>query len=882
MAVRPEYFMAANGESPFYGAPQTIAEKAGLTEEPLQSEALPAGWLRQVWGVWEGWTPRDWQPRLQGWKIHISSIVADAQETLARVTRICVEHQVSFKFLPTKPGLIDANGKQGDRGSSGKFITIYPNDDAQLAVLLEALENTLKGQRGPFILSDLRYRDAPVYVRYGGIMAINSQDDSDQPVASIVAGPAHTFVPDERAPRFVLPEGVALPECLEASYARSRETTDSRLKAFASIKPLHFSNAGGVYKATLPDGTIRVLREARPHTGLDGRERDAVTRQEEEEQTLRELQGLPGVQQLVGSFHAWEHRFLELEYVEGVTLTSWIVLNSVLQTADDREAYAARVKHIARQFIDAVEGIHQRGWCLGDLHTGNVIVGPNDEVTILDLEDATRIDAPREVGFRVFEFCAPEEFTAEQADWYAVSRSIMMMYAADWELEVIAPDFWQRSMDLVEDQFGSESREQIESVLARFPRAEAHLLSPKITVSSPADPIPAAEAIDRLDAGIEWSRQFSAVGSFPGDVPQPGTNGAEVLGTGRAGVILARGRLERPVPERDIEMLEATAAKWGSEELPGLYNGLAGLGLTLSEIGRHDHAVAALRHALHMAQSRKRLDLFGGAAGVVTTAIGVAQAAGDGDLLEFALAEYERLHRTVDIPSAWASLTKRRGLLFGLSGIAVADLVAHLATDDSHYLSRAIDRVRAEVDACFVNSTGEMMVRDVENNRAMPYVEWGSAGVWLATMLAERVSGQPLLTPLERAGFAKACDSDFYIYSTLDHGRAGIVATLAVAGPEFELQASEQEAFLRATLMERESMAFVVGDGLIRLSSDYSTGAAGVALTLHSRLRQRPLDWMPLSKHLVDQISDLPIPDPDVTGLVADDAVALSGTGGEA
>ena len=144
MAVRPEYFMAANGESPFYGAPQTIAEKAGLTEEPLQSEALPAGWLRQVWGVWEGRTPRDWQPRLQGWKIHISSTVDDAPETLARVTRICVEHQVSFKFLPTKPGLIDANGKQGDRGSSGKLITIYPNDDAQLAVLLEALENTLK------------------------------------------------------------------------------------------------------------------------------------------------------------------------------------------------------------------------------------------------------------------------------------------------------------------------------------------------------------------------------------------------------------------------------------------------------------------------------------------------------------------------------------------------------------------------------------------------------------------------------------------------------------------------------------------------------------------------------------------------------------------
>lgn len=181
MGVRPEYFMATSVDSPFYGAPRRVDEMLGAGER-LQTEELPAGWLRQAFGVWEGWTPRDWRPRLQGWKIHVSASMACAVETLARTTRLCVERDVAFKFLPDEGKLADTNGKQADRGASGKFITIYPDDDAQFAELLEALEEALAGQDGPSVLSDLRYRDAPVYVRHGGIMALNMPDGNDRPI----------------------------------------------------------------------------------------------------------------------------------------------------------------------------------------------------------------------------------------------------------------------------------------------------------------------------------------------------------------------------------------------------------------------------------------------------------------------------------------------------------------------------------------------------------------------------------------------------------------------------------------------------------------------------------------------------------------------------
>lgn len=871
MGVRPEYFMATGPDSPYYTTGARRPLPAG-SDERLQAEELPAGWLVQQWTVWEGWTPRDWRPRLQGWKIHVSASVDCAVETLRRVTRICVRHSVAFKFLPTESFLAETNGKQADRGSSGKFVTIYPDDDGQLAELLAELEEALAGQQGPYILSDLRYGGAPVYVRYGGIMALHYPDERDRPVSAVVAGPALTLTADDRKPRFSIPDGVELPECLRAAHERSRQGTESRLRDFKAVAALHFSNAGGVYKATLPDGTRRVLREARPHTGLDGRGRDAITRQRDEETTLRELQGIPGVQRLIDSFQAWEHRYLELEYVEGRTLSAWVVQHSAYDVRDGgarKRAFAERAEGIVRRLVDTVARIHAAGWCIGDLHPGNVIVTESDDVVILDLEDATRIDAERAVGFRVFEFCGPEELTAEQADWYAVSRSIMLMYVSDWELEVIAPAFWDEAMRRVRREFGDANADQLDEVLGRFPHPARHLLAPSETVGLWPSRPDAETAIQALDEGIEWSRQYSATGSFPGDCLQEG-DVTESFGFGRAGVTWTRLRLGRPVPDGDLAALIRAADDAEPEATPGLLTGLAGIALALSDAGRHDAAAAAAGRALMGAQARHRLDLFGGLAGVLLAGFEVARAAGDDDLLSRVLATYERLHHGLrDGGSGLASLTHRRGLHFGLTGLALTDIAAHLAGGDPRPLDRAIERLADEVGACFVTSDGDMMVRDVDNNRALPYIEWGSAGVWAVVQVAERLSRQRLLDDDQRTAFARACSADFYVYPGLDHGRAGVMAVLSAAGDDQAAEVERQRDFLLDTVLHRDRMAFSAGDGFLRLSSDLATGAAGVALGLHCAHRRRPFDWLPLSAPTAGLLNSLPIPAAD--GLAPDE-----------
>ena len=848
MAVGIEYYQAATKDSPFYGRLRDLAEMARVPDRRLQKVELPAGWLVHKWEGWEGWSPWDWKPRMQGWKVHVSATPECAVETLARTTRVCVDAGVSFKFLPTLTELTESSSKNRDRGSAGKFITIYPDDDDQLGELLSVLAESLKGQEGPYILSDLRYvPDAPVFVRYGAFLGMQAPDVDDEPVESIVDPRDMRLIPDHRDPRVVIPDGVEVPEFLRAAYEASQQSCASRLDDFVSIKPLSFSNAGGVYRAELPDGEVRILREARPHAGLDGRNRCALQRQLVEEEVLRDLVGVKGVQQLRGVFTAWEHRYLEVDYIPGATLTSWLSYKGNLQESDPVE-YARQVVAIVDQLIGVVEAIHQRGWAFGDLHPGNVLVSDDGTVTMLDLEDASRLDSKRELGVRVFEYCADKSADARQADWFAVARCITFLYCLNFEIEAVSPAFWERCRRRVREVYGARAAEQLALVESRYGAGIRPVTASDVTVGVPSQRLSVDSGISGLLSGIEWSRQFGPDGAFPGDISQLTAGVHEVITTGRAGVVLAQQRIGVQPADGDVDALRKTAREWPGQEAPGLLNGFAGVALTLSEVGAQRDAVAAAEKALESAVGRRRLDLAAGQAGVILAALEVAKTVGDSELMDRAVAAYHRLDACL-VPdgSAWTALCRRRGLFWGLTGVALTDLVAHAVTGAEEPLARARVRLRADLDACVTTATGEVMIDDREKNRVLPYTEWGSAGVLLIASALERVTGEPVLTSQERDGIIKACSGEFYIYPGLDHGRAGILVTLTAAGDQYRAEADRQAGLLLDSLLTHDEHVLVIGDGLIRLSSDLGTGAAGVALALHAYRSQQPYLGLPIS-----------------------------------
>lgn len=186
------------------------------------------------------------------------------------------------------------NSKYAARESSGKFVTIYPHDETELQRALRDLDEQLGGVPGPYILSDLRWHEGPLFVRYGGFAPRHTYAD-DGALVPAIAQPDGELVPDVREPRFTVPDWVTVPSFL-ASQAQDRITAAQPDEfPYAVLQVLNFPNGGGVYLARrLTDGCEIVLKEARPHAGLDISGRDARERLRSERDVLWSLQGVEG------------------------------------------------------------------------------------------------------------------------------------------------------------------------------------------------------------------------------------------------------------------------------------------------------------------------------------------------------------------------------------------------------------------------------------------------------------------------------------------------------------------------------------------------------------------------------------------------------------
>ena len=104
----------------------------------------------------------------QGWKIHISSSLAEAYIVFSNVIPVLVNEQVPFKIIKSEK-LHEISLQKGfPREESAKLITIYPFSNNQAISLLKHLDLVLKDVDGQNILSDKRYNNnSNLYYRYG-------------------------------------------------------------------------------------------------------------------------------------------------------------------------------------------------------------------------------------------------------------------------------------------------------------------------------------------------------------------------------------------------------------------------------------------------------------------------------------------------------------------------------------------------------------------------------------------------------------------------------------------------------------------------------------------------------------------------------------------
>jgi serine/threonine protein kinase len=660
---------------------------------------------------------------------------------------------------------------------------------------------------------------------------------------------------------------VTLPDFLAPHLAARNAVTVADLP-YRIDRVLHFSNGGGIYVATdTRTGERVVLKEGRPHSGLDARGHDAVRRVEREHDILRRLAGIPGIPKVYDLFSVGEHRFLAMEHIQGLPLSRAIVrrypLTNVNAQRADVARYTAWALSVYEKVAATIQAIHERGLVYGDMHLFNVMVRgepttaeevearaaadaagdlPDDEpeIALLDFEVAAPIADGARPGLGNQGFSPPRGTVGPDVDRYGLACLRLALFLpmtnplwlwrpkARHYAEIIAEhfpvpaDYLAKAVQvIVPKDAPDEPSPTLEPDPARWPRLREQLTRAILASATP-------DRDDRL---------------FPGDIQQFSIGGLG-LACGAAGVLYALDATGAGRYPQLEEWLLRHATRPPTGTLPGLYDGLHGVAYTLEHLGHRQRALDVLDICLSEDWKSLGLDLRGGLAGVGLNLLHLADRTGEpalrvtarlvGDMVA------ERLGDEESVPEISGRDNPYAGLLRGSSGVALLLMRMYDETGDTGYLDRAAVALRQDLRRCLLRDNGVLEVN--EGWRTMPYLEVGSVGVGLALdeYLARRHDEQ--FAEASR-GAERAAQSTMYILPGLFAGRAGILLYLAgrSAAPATDPQVAKQVRGLSwHALRYADGIAFP-GMALLRLSMDLGTGTAGVLLALGAALHDRPV-----------------------------------------
>ncbi|WP_406207723.1 class III lanthionine synthetase LanKC [Kitasatospora sp. NBC_01560] len=887
--MRPaDYGQFCETDPVFYDRPGSGDDAAGLY--PPATGPVPAGWERSRDTVWVYLHPEGTTLPDQGWKVHVSGSLDEAPDIIGTVLDFCRTERISAKFLAGRETVLKANSKYAPRGSSGKLLTLYPRDPDELRRLLDGLTPLLAGRQGPYILSDLRWRDSLLYLRYGAFRQLYCLDEQGRTVSAL-RDATGTLVPDLRRPVFSVPEWVEIPDFLaEQIAARGGEAAAPEDFPYEIDRALHFSNGGGVYKARdRRDGRVVVLREARPLAGLDQYGADAVRRLHREGDMLRRLAGLDFVPQLFDHLKVWEHEYLVEEFIEGEKLERYLFTGRypLLRAAPEEAAlaeYTATALDFAEQLTAMLRTLHERGIAFGDLHPGNVMVRPDGRLALVDFELAFDLDGGTPPGFGAPGFISPAARTGRSVDDYALACMRLFLFLPLTFLIELDSAKAAQLAGAAAERFGL-SAGWAEGVVRDLAAATGGTLPPGAvepggvvsgavtsgTVVSgilppgtvpPAAVPPGAVAsgsderrsgaapapVDRRHVMDELAEGILAAATpertdrlYPGDPEQFNRAGVD-LAHGASGVIHALAVTGYPVPKEHVDWL-LRAARDSQVVRPGLYDGLHGAALALDGIGCEEEALDILARARALTRQRRELgvfgaDLAGGLAGIGLNLLHFAGRHGDRSLADEALAIGEEF-----ATGSGPLLGKGRvGLLHGGSGVALFLVRLHEHTGDGRWLDLAEGALARDLASSRSDEKGLLLTQD---NQSTAYLGSGSAGAAIAVRALLRHRPDARFTAAVEQ-LDQACAAEFFLMPGLFEGRAGLICALAAGDhPEADPQVDR----LAWHLVRHQGRSAVPGRQLYRLSTDLATGSAGVLLALHAASTRKGTTALPLLDH---------------------------------
>jgi serine/threonine protein kinase len=815
----------------------------------------------------------------QGFKVHVSATTFNALDVLDRVVPVCAAANVMFKVVADPLQLERLNNKHSDRARSGKFITIYPPETWQLKTLLAELDAQTAHLEGPYILSDKRYATSNVlYYRYGGFRLAEELGENGTRRAFIVA-PDGSKYHDDRVPNYILPPWVEepFPDQTDVSIEAATQKIGVR---FRIEKALRFSNAGGVYRALdLDTGLAVVIKEARPHVGArddgNGTVSDAISALSNETRVLSRLQHLACVPRLVDAFTEWEHAFLVEEFLPGVALASFRARSDFALLPfdpDDRERvlrFCRKFCGIAAGLIRHVSEIHAAGVILGDLSAYNLQIEPETlSLRFFDFETATI----------VAESSAPSKFAASwmapgysskarlnrgaitfEDDWYAAGMllySLVIPVQALFGIEESAKELFIGEIEQIVS-LPKHVRNIIALLWSGYPEQALACVEEYLLVSEPQSAVvhvrarPAPDQEPRELTSLRVDRALRGMGDYlqaiydtrrqdrlwPHDCMAFQTNPLG-LAFGACGPLLALHEIDGIYPEAALQWILDRFQNSHSVE-PGFYNGWAGIGWTMCQLGLTDAAEAACKFANQLGTQTTEANFFHGLAGQGRAHLEIFARTGKKLHLEYAI-ETARKIVTTGVRSSsgmyWPTSSHphgRCGFGYGTTGIAVYLLAVYRTTGDATWLDAAKAGFDHEMSTAMEARTHLTWPREGAGNNRDPYFLTGGMGIASALLELWKVTADEHVLHAAKSALEGAY-SRFSVMPGLFEGLAGHGTVLLdfheVTGDElYRSRAWEiAQSILCFQLGRPQGIAFP-GRGLVRISTDYGYGMAGIA-----------------------------------------------------
>ncbi len=820
-----------------------------------------------------------------GWKLHISANVASAENVLRQALPILLSEATSFKIAASVQHLRRLN--QGGGGSSqvGKFITIYPIDDATAVQLAAKLDAATHGLHGPNIPSDHPLRPGSlVYYRYGSF----SSDQLLQQLDGTIV-PAYRkdneLIPDQRLTRYTAPDGVVDP-FVDAGIA-STPPTPQRLIAsrYLLMSAIAASPHHIVYLGTDLDEARTCILKGPGYNGQQGSmDRSFAERLRREAQLLARLAPNPHIPAFYDLIQQAHDLFLVMEDVEGETLSDYV---NQLAT-QGRATPLHQVLTWGKELTALLETLHTQGFIYADMKSTNVIITPAGELKLIDFGSTNLIGKQ---GEGTPGYMSPQQAQGEALsvadDIYSLGALLYFMVtgvepggamrqgaALERHLALLRPDISAALQTII-------SRCLAASPERRYPSAaelDSALASAEPTAllqdaymdhnNAPAEHeshyrLLASKLLATLCASAEESANHSGLVWKSSHPLIYGLNTRDLY-AGNAGTVLALAELVAELGDTQSRTTLARGSQWlksapaiGPQELPGLYVGTAGVGAALLRAGQvlHEETLLAAasergRHILTLPYASP--DLFNGLAGRLRFHLLLWDEYGTEEHLQAALtcSSYlqqlasinERQEASWTIPGGYGKLSGQTylGYAHGAAGIADALLDLFAITGDEQLLP-------------LIQGTGRWLTRlalpalEDRSGVTWPAVEGGtaSAGFWCHGAVG---IGRFLLHLAQHDLLAGARDLALrsaltasrgmrWLNATQCHGLAGSIEFLLdvyqTTGDSTYLAAANSLGQLIESFGSEQNGHYVLpAEQPSTYTPDYMVGYAGIALTL--------------------------------------------------